>query len=108
MPAVRIGSGTLFYTNVKPLFYVLKGLNSVDRKSKYLLMQLSPRKTSQAVLDTLLKMYKNIQKKTHTITCDNGAEFSKFRLIEKKLKTKMYFCNPIIHGKEERMKIQTV
>ena len=69
-------------------------VTAVDRKSKYLLMQLSPRKTSQAVLDTLLKMYKNIQRKTHTITCDNGSEFSKFRLIEKKLKTKMYFCDP--------------
>lgn len=69
-------------------------VTAVDRKSKYLLMQLSPRKTSQDVLDTLLKMYKNFHRKTHTITCDNGAEFSKFRLIEKKLKTKMYFCDP--------------
>ena len=69
-------------------------VTAVDRKSKYLLMQLSPRKTSQTVLDTLLKMYKNIINKTHTITCDNGAEFSKFRLIEKKLRTKMFFCDP--------------
>lgn len=69
-------------------------VTAVDRKNKYLIMQLSPRKTSQAVLDTLLKMYKNFKRKVHTITCDNGAEFAKFRLIEIKLKTKMYFCDP--------------
>lgn len=69
-------------------------VTAVDRKSKLLLMQLSPRKTSQDVLDTLLRMYKGMKRKVHTVTCDNGNEFAKFRLLEKKLSTKMFFCDP--------------
>jgi IS30 family transposase len=69
-------------------------VTAVDHKSRYLLVQLAPRKTSDAVLKTLLAMYQSIKRKVYTITCDNGAEFSQHRLLAKKLKADVYFCTP--------------
>jgi IS30 family transposase len=69
-------------------------VTAVDRKSRYLIMRLAPRKTSDAVLQTLLKMYRSLQRRVHTITCDNGAEFAQHRMLAKQLKTEVYFCTP--------------
>jgi IS30 family transposase len=69
-------------------------VTAVDRKSRYLIMRLAPRKTSDAVLQALVKMYHSLKRRVHTITCDNGAEFAQHRLLAKKLKADIYFCTP--------------
>jgi IS30 family transposase len=69
-------------------------VTAVDRKSRYLIMRLAPRKTSDAVIQTLLKMYHRLKRRVHTITCDNGTEFAQHRLLAKKLKADIYLCTP--------------
>ena len=57
-------------------------------------MRLASRKTSEAVLQALLKMYRSLQRRVQSITCDNGAEFAQHRMLSKKLKAPIYFCTP--------------
>lgn len=66
----------------------------VDRASKFtLIKKVSSRKAnivSQALIDMLLP----IKAVTHTITSDNGKEFSYHENVSKALDTKFYFANP--------------
>lgn len=67
----------------------------VDRKSRYLLASIMPNRKSDIFSDYTVKMFSNIPKFViKTFTCDNGKEFAKFKEIEDKLESLVYFANP--------------
>ena len=64
----------------------------VDRKSKLLRMQKVQQKTGELVQAVICCELDGLT--VHTLTSDNGREFSEHRKIAEKLKAKFYFCNP--------------
>lgn len=79
-----------------------------ERMTRYELIYKIKDRTAQSVLDVInsiekrtgLKKFRNIFK---SITCDNGAEFSKFKEIELSrtktaVRTQVYFCHPYCSG----------
>jgi transposase, IS30 family len=70
-------------------------LTHVDRMSGYLIANLLPVATALDTQKSTLEAFKTISKnKLHTITYDNGVQFSKHQDTEKKLNTKIYFAYP--------------
>lgn len=71
-----------------------KGLlvTEVDRTSRYLVAALIEKREAQLTKDTIVKMMKGYP--THSISLDNGSEFSMFRELEKELNTTVYFAEP--------------
>ncbi len=70
----------------------------VERKSKLSLMGLAINKTAEAVKKVILQLLNPYMPVVHTITYDNGPEFSKYKEIDEKLKSKTYFCHPFSSG----------
>jgi len=66
----------------------------VDRKSKFTLMKLLPTKEAIGVSNTIIELLYPIKQFTHTITSDNGKEFTLHENISKSLNTDFYFCDP--------------
>jgi IS30 family transposase len=66
----------------------------VDRKSKLLLARPVKRRTAALVSDAIIQLLKPYIKHTHTLTPDNGKEFSYHQKIAEQLDTKVYFANP--------------
>lgn len=66
----------------------------VDRKSKFTLMKKLPSKEAIGVTNAIIELLYPIRKLTHTITSDNGKEFSLHENISKSLDTNFYFCDP--------------
>jgi IS30 family transposase len=66
----------------------------VDRKSKFSLMKIVPSKKADVVTQAIIELLYPIRKLVHTITSDNGKEFSYHEEIAKKLNIKFYFCDP--------------
>ena len=64
----------------------------VDRKSRYLRMGLVARRTKEAVREMIISLLEDLP--VHTITCDNGKEFTDHEGIAKALQTKVYFAHP--------------
>ena len=64
----------------------------VDRKSRYLRMGLVARRTKEAVREMIISLLEDLP--VHTITCDNGKEFTDHEGIAKALRTKVYFAHP--------------
>jgi len=64
----------------------------VDRKSKLLRMEKVTRKTGTLVRQAICKKLKGLT--VHTLTSDNGTEFSEHRKIARILKADFYFCHP--------------
>ena len=73
-------------------------LTIVDRKSKRTKIAKVKKVGDQWVTQATLKLLKDT--KVNTITNDNGMEFSSVKIIEEKLKTKVYFNHP--HASYER------
>lgn len=71
-----------------------KGLlvTQVDRKSRYLCAALLEKRESKLTRKVIIKMMKGLPVKS--ISLDNGSEFADFHMIEKKLKTQVYFAEP--------------
>lgn len=70
-------------------------LTHVERKSGYLLGNLFKRKGAQAIKEMTVKSFKKIPiDKKHTITYDNGTEFSEHELIGREAKMDIYFAYP--------------
>lgn len=70
-------------------------LTHVERKSGYLLADKLDTVTAEIVGNVTAKRFRSIPlKKRHTITYDNGAEFAYHEMIEKKVKTIIYFAFP--------------
>lgn len=66
----------------------------VDRKSKYFLSQQVNQKTAYNVKMATVELLKPITDKVHTITSDNGLEFSYHEEIAKELECEFYFADP--------------
>lgn len=69
-------------------------LSIVDRKTKITKLRLitgaKADETAQAIIDTL----RPIKKYVHTITTDNGKEFSRHEIVAAALNAKFFFANP--------------
>lgn len=66
----------------------------VDRKSKYTLMQIVKSKHADVVTEAIVDLLQPIKHLVHTITADNGKEFSYHEQVAKTLNIKFYFCDP--------------
>jgi IS30 family transposase len=64
----------------------------VDRKSRMLYAALCKSRDSSVVAEAFERALG--QTKTESITLDRGSEFAKFKVIEKALKTTIYFADP--------------
>lgn len=67
----------------------------VDRKSGYTFIDYVEKATAEAVKEKTIKRLNRLSKqKRHTITYDNGPEFSEYELIGRETKTEIYFAYP--------------
>lgn len=67
----------------------------VDRKSGYALADKMDSLLAESVKQTTINKFKNIPKnKRHTFTYDNDSRFTEYELIERNLKTHIYFAYP--------------
>ena len=66
----------------------------VDRVTKFTMIKKVERKTAREVTNALVSMLSPIYKLAHTITVDNGKEFSFHEEIARKLATDVYFAHP--------------
>jgi len=66
----------------------------VDRKSKYTLMKIVKSKHADVVTEAIIELLNPIKHLVHTITADNGKEFSYHEQVAKALNIKFYFCDP--------------
>jgi len=66
----------------------------VDRKSKYTLMKIVESKHADVVTKAIIELLQPIKHLVHTITADNGKEFSYHEEVAKSLNIKFYFCDP--------------
>lgn len=66
----------------------------VDRKSKFTLMKIVDSKKADVVTQAIVELLYPIRKLVHTVTSDNGKEFSYHEEIAKQLNLKFYFCDP--------------
>jgi len=69
-------------------------LTICDRKTLYTMAAILPDQTSGTVEKKLLELLLPVKDKIHSITSDNGKEFSNWKKISKKLGCDYYFCNP--------------
>ena len=66
----------------------------VERKSKLSFIGLSENKKAKSVKAVILELLKSLASGVHTLTYDNGPEFSEHKSIDKALKTQGYFADP--------------
>lgn len=70
-------------------------ITHVERKSGYLLGDLFKQKNSELIKEKIVTSFAKIgMDKKHTITYDNGTEFSEHELISRETSTDIYFANP--------------
>ena len=75
-------------------------LTHVERKTGYLIADFLPTVSAEVVAETITERFKKLpKKKRHSITYDNGTEFSAHEIIERKTKATVYFANPY-HSRE--------
>ncbi|MGM9898050.1 MAG: IS30 family transposase, partial [Enterococcus faecalis] len=67
-------------------------LTIVDRKSRYLLATLLPDRTAKRVSKAIRSLLED--KVVHTLTADNGKEFSDYQYVEDKLNVDVFFADP--------------
>lgn len=69
-------------------------ITHVERSTGYLLGDLFKQKNSELIKEKIVKSFAKIDdNKKHTITYDNGTEFSEHEIIERKTKMDIYFAN---------------
>lgn len=66
----------------------------VDRATRYTIIRKTASKTAHATTKSIVAALKPLKNNIISITYDNGCEFTKHEKINKKLKTKSYFCKP--------------
>jgi len=69
-------------------------LSVVDRKSLFTVLGRVARKTSTEVREQLHRRFRDLKARVHTITFDNGKEFSDHKGIAADLKADIYFAHP--------------
>ena len=65
-----------------------------ERKSRYSLIAQVPRKTAQAVSDTMISLLTPFAARLHTLTTDNGREFAQHERIAATLDAQFFFDHP--------------
>ena len=65
----------------------------VDRNSKFTLIRKVESKHAKGVTEAIIELLRPIKSLIHTITSDNGKEFSFHEEVAKELDIKFYFCN---------------
>jgi len=66
----------------------------VDRNSKFTLIRKVDSKHATGVIQAIIELLRPIKNLIHTITSDNGKEFTFHEEVAKELNVKFYFCNP--------------
>lgn len=66
----------------------------IERKSRYVLIGHVKHKTAQAVADTIISLLTPFSDYVHTITTDNGKEFSHHERMAESLGADFYFAHP--------------
>ena len=66
----------------------------VERKSRFTLLKQVTRRTAAAVEEAILDLLRPFPTSTHTITFDNGKEFSNHQTIARELQANMFFAHP--------------
>lgn len=66
----------------------------VDRTSRYTLMDWVPTKSPVHVTQALISMLKRQNLPVHTLTTDNGSEFSQYDQVAKALDAQFFFAHP--------------
>ena len=69
-------------------------LSLVDRASKYTKLYLLPGPRCEDAAKAMIKMLNPIKEFVHTITSDNGSEFTKHKIVSEALNIDFYFANP--------------
>jgi IS30 family transposase len=69
-------------------------LTYVERKSKFTMLAKLDKKTANNVAKNTIKIFKQLPRKTYTITYDNGLEFANHTSITKNIGAKCYFATP--------------
>ncbi len=69
-------------------------LTIVERKSKITLMRKLPSKHSDLIADAMVELLLPYRNRVHTITTDNGKEFSNHKNVAKRLGANIYFAHP--------------
>lgn len=69
-------------------------LSYVDRKTKYTILEKLKTKSAENVIAATLKRFSELPFISHTITYDNGKEFSSHELIKRGLGIDCYFATP--------------
>lgn len=65
-----------------------------ERKSRYTLIGKVARKTAQSVSDTMISLLTPFADCVHTLTTDNGKEFTQHERIAESLDAKFFFAHP--------------
>jgi len=65
-----------------------------ERKSRYTLIDKVPRKTAQAVSDSMIALLTPFSNWVHTLTTDNGKEFAQHERIALSIDTDFFFAHP--------------
>ena len=69
-------------------------VSSVDRHSKYALLEQVDRKTADSVAEVLTRRMMPFRDQVHTLTADNGKEFAGHQVVSKALAADFYFAAP--------------
>lgn len=70
-------------------------LTNVERKSGYLLADLIHEASADKVHRSQVKLFEHIpEDRKHTLTLDNGTEFSDYELTEREVKIDIYYAHP--------------
>ncbi len=69
-------------------------LTLVERKSLFTLSAKLPRKTARNVSNAMIRLLRPYREKVHTLTFDNGSEFTEHERVGKALDADTYFAAP--------------
>lgn len=69
-------------------------VSSVERVSRFTILAKVASKSPMGVSDALIEKMSPISKLAHTMTLDNGGEFSLHKLISQRLNMQIYFARP--------------
>jgi len=67
----------------------------VERRSRYLVAGLAKDGQAKTFNEATIRVFSSVPRVLrHTMTADNGSEFTQFKTLEQKLGVKVYFANP--------------
>ena len=69
-------------------------VTAVERKTKFSCMKSVPKKEAALVTNALIEMLEPYKNLVHTLTGDNGKEFSEHQTIAQALEARFYFAHP--------------